>query len=206
MIIIKNVRKELKKKTVLDNINLKLQPGKMYLVKGHNGCGKTMLLRLICGLIKPTSGEIHYDMPCSFGVIIENPSFIDTESGLWNLKFLAKINNVIDDGKIEEVLRMIGLQGVENEKVKNYSLGMKQRLAISQAIMEDQNVILLDEPFNALDEESYLLVIKILNELREEGKLIVIAAHNVEREADLKIDEEICMSEGVITKILKREA
>lgn len=198
MITLKNVTKELEKKIVLNEINLFLEQGRIYLVEGHNGCGKTMLLRIICGLMKPTSGEVYYDEPINFGVIIENPSFIESESGLWNLQFLAKIKHSVNTERIEKAMRMFGLQEYGKQKVKRYSLGIKQRLAICQAVMEDQRVILLDEPFNALDEESCYNVVRIINELKEEGKTVVIAAHNIKFRNELEIDQTIQMSNGSI--------
>lgn len=169
----------------------------MYLVEGHNGCGKTMMLRAICGLIKSDKGTIHYDKNYSFGAIIETPTFIESDTGMINLKFLANIRKEIGESQILHWMEKLNLLEYKDNKVKTYSLGMKQRLAICQALMEDPDVILLDEPFNALDEVNYLNVIEMLNQLKP-GKIIVIAAHNIEKRSLLNIDCSIKMDDGRI--------
>ena len=198
MIEIINVTKIIKEKEVLKNINLELENGKIYLLKGHNGCGKTMLLRLICGFIKATKGEIKYEKNYSFGVIIENPAFFLHETGFYNLKYLADINKKIDDELINDELKKFGLYDVKDRKVKTYSLGMRQRLAICQAFMENPDVILLDEPFNAIDEENLNIVFQVLREEKKKNKIIVIASHG--EVTSLKFDKIIKMSDGRIIK------
>lgn len=197
IIHINNVSKELKGKRVLKNINLELKEGTCTVITGHNGCGKTMLLRLICGLIKPTEGEIEYKKPCSFGVIIESPGFFLNETALYNLKYLANINKLIGESEISEYLEKFNLYNVRNKKVKTFSLGMKQRLALCQAFMENPDVILLDEPFNALDEENLQITSSYISKCRDEGKIIVIATHGI-IPSQCKIDKTIKMSDGSI--------
>lgn len=197
MIRILNVNKEIKKKQILRNINLELNEGDCVAVTGHNGCGKTMLLRLICGLIRPTSGEVKYDDDYTFGVIIENPSFFLHETALYNLKYLANINKTIDENTINEYLKIFNLYDVRNKKVSTFSLGMKQRLALCQAFMENPDVILLDEPFNALDEENLKIACENIYKQKEKGKITVIAAHG-EIPNECGINKTIKMNNGEI--------
>ena len=177
MIEIINATKILKGKTVLDQINLQLQEGDFILLKGPNGCGKTMLLRMICGLITPGSGEIKSDKAYTCGVIIENPSFFEGETAKYNLKYLASLNHRITDLEIDRYLQMFDLFEERNKKVRTFSLGMKQRLALIQAMMEDPDILLLDEPFNAIDDENLENVYHILNEFHKRNKMIVVASH-----------------------------
>lgn len=198
MIKIKEVSKKIRDKEILKNINVEFNEGKMYLLKGHNGCGKTMLLRMICGLIKPTIGTVEYDKEYTYGVLIENPTFMEAETGYYNLKYLASIQNKIGTSKIDEMLKEFNLYDVRNKKVRSYSLGMKQRLGIVQAFMEEQDVILLDEPFNALDEENFNIVFEYIKKERKKGKIIVIAAHSLEQKKIDEFDEIIQMNDGSI--------
>lgn len=200
MIQINKAIKDIKGKTVLNEIDLELNEGKMYLLSGHNGCGKSMLLRLMCGLIKPTSGKVSFDKEYSFGVMIETPYFLENETALYNMKYLAAINKKIGINELNESLKKVNLYEKRNDKVKTYSLGMRQRLGICQAIMEDPEVLLLDEPFNALDEENYRGVFDILKQFRNAGKLIVIAAHAVDEVYKSEFDSIINMIDGKIVE------
>lgn len=202
MIQLINVSKRIKKKEVLQNISMTFESGNMYLLKGHNGSGKTMLLRLIGGLIKPSSGTINYSKPFDVGVMIENPMFLDNQSGLYNLNYLASIKKKTSQEQIETSLKRVNLYDERNIKVKEYSLGMKQRLGFCQAIMEDQEVILLDEPFNALDEENMNQAIETLKKLKEEGKIIIIAAHGLHQD-ELHIFDKVFQLNSGKSSILK---
>ncbi len=196
-----NVSKQLKEKCVLNDINVTFESGKMYLLKGHNGCGKTMLLRLLCGLIAPTKGEVRGLDSCSFGVMIENPSFLLGETAYYNLDYLASIRKVIGKSEIEDMLKQVGLYHVKDKKVKSFSLGMKQRLGIAQALMENPDVILLDEPFNALDDENFQIVFDLLKEEKAKGKTVVVAAHSLESTVLQEFDEVVVMNDGKISDI-----
>ena len=198
MIEIKNVTKIIKNNTVLENINLKINDGEMMLLRGHNGCGKTMLLRLIAGFIKPTVGEVKKNESSEIGVIIENPSFFLEETAFYNLKYLADIRKKITDEEILSSMKQLGLFEYRNNKVKDFSLGMKQRLALCQAFMENPDIILLDEPFNAIDDENVKKVVNILNKLKSKGKIIVIASHGDIKECSF--DKVIKMSNGKIVE------
>ena len=196
MIKLDNVTKVINKKTVLKDIKLSFDKGKIYLLTGHNGCGKTMLLRLICGLISPDEGKRIEDEEYRYGVIIENPSFFTQETAMYNLKYLATINNLISKDDIEVWLNKFNLLENKADKVKTFSLGMKQRLSLCQAFMENPDVLLLDEPFNAIDEENLMIIYKLIEEEKKKGKLIVIASHS--NLNDIKFDEIIKMRNGTI--------
>lgn len=194
------ITKVLKGNEVLSNISYTFENGKIYLLTGHNGCGKTMLLRALCGLITPDSGEIICDKKCNFGVVIETPKFMENETGYFNLCYLASIRKIINKDTIKEHIKLFDLDNVKNKKVKTYSLGMKQRLGLCQAVMEDPDIILLDEPFNAIDEENLNRIYEILNGFREKNKIIIIASHGIVDRNKLMIDETIVMDKGKILK------
>lgn len=205
---INNATKVIGQKKILTNINLKLEKGHIYGFVGHNGSGKTMLFRAICGFIRLTKGEIIINnqrigqdssFPANTGIIIENPGFIPQYTGLKNLQYLASIQNKISQSKIEETLKTVGLHESANIKTKKYSLGMKQRLGIAQAIMEEPELLIFDEPTNALDKSGVKMFEKLMLELKEQGKLILIASHN-EFEINGLSDEIFEMENGYLTK------
>lgn len=210
---IHNAKKTIKNKVILNNINLNLEKGNVYGLIGHNGSGKTMLLRAISGLITLDSGYIKIDntlvelnkpLPVKVGIIIENVKFYDDLTGFENLKFLSSINNEISDDVINTYLKKFDLLKENNKKVKEYSLGMMQKLAIIQAIMEDQSLILLDEPTNGLDRNSVEIFNEQIKELKDKGKTIILVSHNDSEIKEL-CDEIIEISDGVITKRWKME-
>lgn len=203
---IKNLTKEIKGSVVLSNINLRLEQGKIYGIRGKNGSGKTMLMRAISGLILPSEGTIDINgeilgkqisFPRSIGVLIENPSFLPDYTGFRNLKTLAEIQGKIDDDKIRAAISKVGLDPDDKKKYKKYSLGMKQRLGIACAIMEEPDVVLLDEPINALDEKGVKLVRGILQELKARGAIVMVACHDRE-ELEALSDEIFEMEAGKI--------
>ncbi|MCC8074138.1 MAG: ABC transporter ATP-binding protein [Clostridiales bacterium] len=201
-----NYTKILKKNTVLDDVNCTFQSGRIYGFCGKNGCGKTMLLRAIAGLILPTSGYVCIDdkiigkdieFPNSIGLIIENMNMIGEYTAFQNLKLLAKIKKVATDKDIKNALLAVGLDYNDKKTVKKFSLGMKQKLNIAQSIMEHPKMILLDEPTNALDDESVKGIRKTLLKLKAQDCLIIIASHNKE-DIDVLCDEIIEISNGRI--------
>lgn len=204
-IIISGISKTIKGTEILKNIDLKLRGGKIYGLYGSNGSGKTMLLRAVAGLIRIDSGSIiingkqlhkETDFPESIGVVIENPQFWDGYTGFENLKMLASIKKQINDEAIKDTLERVGLDPGDKKTVKKYSLGMKQKLGIAQAIMESPDIILLDEPTNALDKKSTENIRGIIAEEAARGAIVVIASHV---EADLDIcDIRYEMSDGEI--------
>ena len=186
-IIMKDISKVIKKNIILRNINLNMKSGKIYGLIGTNGSGKTMLMRLLAGLIRPSEGEIivnghkveygkklYFDM----GVIIEKPEFFNDLTGMENLEMLAKLKGKIGKDEMIDAMNRVQLDPHNEKKVKEYSLGMRQRLGIAQAIMEDPEVLILDEVTNALDEEGIKMVYEVLNEEKKKGKIIIISSHN----------------------------
>ena len=201
MIQLQNVTKRIKENTVLDNVSYTFKSGFVYGLNGQNGSGKTMLLRAISGLINLDSGSIFIDgeklhdkieFPPETGIVIENMELLPECSAKRNLQMLAKIKNIADEKDIIFSLERVGLDPDSDKKVKKFSLGMKQRLNIAQAIFENQKIILLDEPTNALDEDAVQLIYKIIREEKSRGATIIVATHHKE---DLK---EVC---DVILKI-----
>lgn len=201
MIQLQNVTKRIKENTVLDNVSCTFKSGFVYGLYGQNGSGKTMLLRAISGLINLDSGSIFIDgeklhdkieFPPETGIVIENMELLPECSAKRNLQMLAKIKNIADEKDISFSLERVGLDPDSDKKVKKFSLGMKQRLNIAQAIFENQKIILLDEPTNALDEDAVQLIYKIIREEKSRGATIIVATHHKE---DLK---EVC---DVILKI-----
>lgn len=186
VIELKNIEKKLGKKTILDNINLKFESGIIYGIKGYNGSGKTMLMRLIAGLIFPTKGEILVDgkklikakaFPENIGILIETPAFLNMYSGFENLKILAAIKNLITNDDIKETIKRVGLDPSDSRKYRKYSLGMKQRLGIAAAIMEKPDVLILDEPINALDKDGIEMMKEIIKKEKERGALVLLSCH-----------------------------
>ena len=186
---LRNVSKKIKEDFVLNEINLSMERGKVYGLQGKNGCGKSMLMRVISGLILPTEGTVTIDgeelgrdisFPRSIGVFIEKPGFLDSYSGFQNLKMLAAIKGEISDEDIKRVLIKVGLQEDMNKKYRKYSLGMKQKLGIAAAIMERPDIVILDEPANALDEKSEAKMWELVKEERDRGALVIISCHTDE--------------------------
>ena len=184
---LKSVSKIIRKIEVIKDVSLSMESGKVYGLKGVNGSGKTMLMRLISGLIRPTSGTIRIDgkvlgkdisFPSDIGILIENPAFLDNYTGMENLELLAEIHKKVSDHRITEVLSQVGLDPKDRRKYKQYSLGMKQRLGIAGAVLEHPQIMLIDEPTNALDTTGVEMVKKIIREERNRGALIVLACHD----------------------------
>lgn len=203
---IQNLSKKIKKADILEEINLRMEGGRIYGLRGKNGSGKTMLMRAICGLILPTKGKViiggeelgkDISFPRSIGVLIENPSFLNTHTGYKNLEILADINGKINEEQINNTLQSVGLEPMDKRKYKKYSLGMKQRLGIACAVMEQPDIIILDEPINALDEAGVQQVRAILKEHKERGALIIVACHDKE-ELELLADEIYYIENGRI--------
>ena len=203
----KNYTKAINSNTVLDNIDLRLEKGKIYGLVGRNGCGKTMLIRAICGLITPDSGEMIVDgiivgngiYPKSLGVVIENITLFEYMSAFKNLKMLNDISrNKIDESEIKAWLERLGLKADDRRNIKKYSLGMKQKVSLIQAFMNKPDLIILDEPTNALDEESVRTLSEIITQTnKDKGTTFIIASHD-RANLDGLCDEIIEMRDGKI--------
>lgn len=203
---VKDYTKVIKGSTVLNHVTVTFGDGKIYGLKGKNGSGKTMLMRAVSGLIRPTSGEIVIEnevlgkdisFPRSIGVLIENPAFLAGETGFGNLKMLADIGKGLSDEEIKTALSEVGLEPEDKRSYRKYSLGMKQKLGIAAAIMEHPDIIILDEPINALDQESVEAVKKLIIRERDRGAVIILACHDTE-ELEYLADEIICIQDGRI--------
>ena len=179
MIELKNVTKSFQKKQVLKQVTGTFEKGKIHGIIGRNGSGKTVLLKCICGFLSPEEGEIFVDGNL-IGIILETPGFLENMSGFRNLKMLASIKNQIGSEEIRKAMLKAGLNPEEKKAVRKYSLGMRQRLAIAQAIMESPKLLLLDEPMNGLDKNGVTEIRKLLLELKENGITILLASHYAE--------------------------
>ncbi|WP_026673443.1 ABC transporter ATP-binding protein [Alkalihalobacterium bogoriense] len=184
-----NVSKSFHQRQVLSNVNLQVEKGMTIGIVGSNGSGKSVLFKIICGITAPDEGEVFVreqklgqdlDFPERVGVFINSPGFIELYTGLKNLQFLAELNGVISNDEIRKTMKLVGLEPDNKTKVKDYSLGMKQKLGIAQAIMENQDILILDEPFNALDYKTYQDTKELVKVLRQEGRTILMTSHNYE--------------------------
>lgn len=189
MITVKNLSLKIQKDVILSDIDLHIERGKITGLVGRNGCGKTMLMKCITGFVKPTQGEVIFDgkkigeeidFPKDTGIIIETPVFVPYYSGYKNLMELAMLQKKIGKAEVEEVLKQVGLYEARHKLVRKYSLGMRQRLGIAQALMENPETLILDEPMNGLDNECVALVRGILADLKKQGKTILLVSHNAE--------------------------
>lgn len=194
-IVVEHVYKSFGKENVLKDVSLEIKPGQIFGVVGNNGSGKTVLMKCICGFMKSDKGKIYVngsrigygcDFPESLGIIIETPGFIPTYSGYKNLKILASLKGLIGKNEIKKTIERVGLDPNMKKPVSKYSLGMRQRLGIAQAIMENPKVLILDEPFNGLDKTGVVHMRGLIKDLKEQGKAILLASHNT------KDIEELC--------------
>lgn len=209
MISIENLNKQFKNQLVLNNINVEFSNGHIYGIIGRNGSGKTVLLKCICGFLKPTTGVISVnhkivgkdiDFPENLGFIIETPGFLLNYSGYKNLRYLASIRKKIDSNEIKESMSLVGLDSADKKHVGKYSMGMRQRLGIAQAIMEKPDILVLGEPMNALDKNGVEEMRRLFLKMKSEGKLILLTSHNRE-DIEILCDEVYEMEEGILNKL-----
>lgn len=205
-ISIEHVTKKIKDATVLKDICLEMKGGTVYGLQGKNGSGKTMLMRAISGLIRPTSGRIvingeqlhkNISIPRSIGLLLENPSLLPEYDASQNLKLLAKMQGGVPEEEIRQPIRDVGLEDAGHKKVEKYSLGMKQRLGIAAAILGSPDIILLDEPINAIDGEGVEEIRSLILSLKNEKRIIIVACHDKE-EMNLLADEIVHLRDGRI--------
>ena len=207
VIEVKHASKKIKEVQILTDVNLNIQKGEICGIIGRNGSGKTVLLKSVCGFMPLTEGEIlqngkRIGTDTEFiedaGFIIENPSFLPMKSGYKNLKYLASIRNLADEKRIRECLELVGLAEDADKAVGKYSMGMRQRLGIAQAIMEDPSIIILDEPMNGLDNQGVEEMRNLFLKLKEEGKTFLIVSHNRE-DIEMLCDHVYMMDHGVLS-------
>lgn len=207
-ICINNATKLIKTALILDNVNLAFRGGTIYGLQGPNGSGKTMLMRLISGLIRPTEGTVEIDgkrlgkdmdFPESMGLLIEEPAFLPNHTGLKNLELLAEIQNKVSIDAIRETIRDVGLDPDDKRTFGKYSLGMKKRLGIASAIVEKPELILLDEPTNALDDQGTEQICQLIRRERDRGALVIVACHDAQILARLA-DEVYTVYEGRVER------
>ena len=209
MIEVRNVNLTLQKNPILNEININFERGKIHGLIGRNGSGKTMLMKCICGFIKPTSGTVFVDgkqigkdcdFPKNMGIIIETPGFIPYYSGYKNLKLLADLRRKITGNDIKTVMKKVGLDPELKRHVRKYSLGMRQRLGLAQAIMENPDLLILDEPMNGLDKDGVKDMREYLLDLKSQGKTILIASHSAE-DIDVLCDTVCEMDKGTMAVV-----
>ena len=209
MVEVKNVGLILQKNEILKDISVHFERGKIHGLIGRNGSGKTMLMKCICGFVKPTAGEVFVDgkrigkdcdFPQNAGIIIETPGVIPYYSGYKNLKLLADLRGKISREDIRKTMEQVGLNPDLKRHVRKYSLGMRQRLGLAQAIMENPDLLVLDEPMNGLDKDGVSDMREYLLDLKSQGKTILIASHSAE-DIDILCDTVCEMDKGRLTKI-----
>lgn len=202
----KNVSKKFDKTVVIKNTNIIFNSGNIYGLYGRNGSGKSVLMKMICGFYIPTKGEILYDnvnlnlkneYPDSLRAVIEKPTFFPDLTGYENLKILAEIQNKISDREILESLEIVNLLDEKDKKYSKYSIGMKQKLSIAQAIMENPKILILDEPFNGIEDKTVKKIINYLKELKKEDKLIIFSTH-IKEDLNELVDIVYNIDDGII--------
>lgn len=206
---VQNVTKKYKEYTVVNNVDLTIERGSLAGLIGRNGSGKTVLMKMICGLVSPTSGDIFVngkrvghdcDIPENIGMIIETPGFLPNFSAFQNLMQLSKINRKIGKNEVREAIKKVGLNPDDKKHVGKYSLGMRQRLGLAQAIMEDPELLILDEPMNGLDRAGVIEIRDYLLGLNNSGKTILITSHSAE-DIDVLCESVYEMDKGIIGRI-----
>lgn len=205
---VNNLSKVVKDKYLVKDINMKFEAGKIYGIVGQNGSGKTVLFKLLLGLMNKTSGEIKVDGEIQkgfmndVGFIIERPNLIPYYSAYNNLKFISSYKGKVNNDRIVKALELVGLSATEKKKVKNYSLGMKQKVAVAMAIMDDPKILILDEPLNAIDEGSVKKIRQIIMEYKQKDRIVLIASHYKD-DIDYLCDEVYEMKDGEVQNHIK---
>ncbi|MCL2747260.1 MAG: ATP-binding cassette domain-containing protein [Oscillospiraceae bacterium] len=210
MIEVQGACKTFRENKVLKEVSLACESGKIYGIVGRNGSGKTVLFKCICGFYKLDKGQIkvngkimgkEIDMLTNAGIIIEEPAYLRNFSGYRNLEFLYRIRNKKDKNKLQETMKEVGLEPLSKKRVGKYSLGMRQRLALAQATMENQEILIMDEPMNGLDKDGVADMRRFFEDLKKQGKLILLASHNKD-DIDILCDEVFEMDKGELSPII----
>ena len=196
MLELRQIKKSFGQKLVLKNVSLLAKPGELIHISGINGSGKSTIFKIITGLLKADSGEIRLGENDVVGALIENPDFLEYESAMSNLHFLANLNKRFNEKIVRDLLRHFMLDPDDPEPIVKYSVGMRQKVGIIQAVMENQNVILLDEPTRGIDQESVSLFVALLKKLKQQNKIVVVASHDQINE--LKYDRFFILRQGIL--------
>jgi len=214
IIEVRGACKSFRENEVLKEVSLTCESGKIYGIVGRNGSGKTVLFKCICGFYKLDKGQIavngkimgkEIDMLTNAGIIIEEPAYLQNFNGYRNLEFLYRIRNKKDKNKLQETMKKVGLDPFSKKHVGKYSLGMRQRLALAQATMENQEILILDEPMNGLDKDGVADMRRFFEDLKKQGKLILLASHNKD-DIDILCDEVFEMDKGELRSLAVKKA
>lgn len=204
---LRQITKKFGKTTVLQNVNLVCRHGNIYGIIGHNGSGKTVMFKILCGLYQPDSGSVFVrgeplgeHLLSDTGIIIDSPAFLPGKTGFQNLDFLYCLNHKRDKQHLKKIMEQMGLDPASRKRVQHYSLGMRQRLALAQAIMEDPEILILDEPMNGLDKNGIQEIRALLLAWKAQGKTILLASHNKE-DIEVLCDEVYEMEMGILSRI-----
>ena len=213
VICVENLKKSFKKRVLFENVNLKIKKGSCVALIGQNGSGKSVFFKILTGFVCMDQGCVYIreeklgekrEFPEGVGVLINSPVYLENESGLENLTFLAGIRKQISKEHVIEVMKQVGLDADDSTKVKHYSMGMRKKLGIAQAIMEGQDIIILDEPFNELDYKSKAEIFKIIKKLKEDGKTILLTSHNFNDIEQLS-DQKYIIKDKTIQLMLEKD-
>ena len=196
MLELRQIKKSFGQKLVLKNVSLLAKPGELIHISGINGSGKSTIFKIITGLLKADSGEIRLGENDVVGALIENPDFLEYESAMSNLHFLANLNKRFNEKIVRDLLRHFMLDPDDPDPIAKYSVGMREKVGIIQAVMENQNVILLDEPTRGIDQESVSLFVALLKKLKQQNKIVVVASHDQINE--LKYDRHFILRQGIL--------
>ena len=196
MLKITGIKKSFGRKSVLKNVSMIAKPGQLIHISGINGSGKSTIFKIVTGLLEADSGKIELDHGDVIGALIENPSFLEYESAMTNLHFLANLNHRFNEKRVRNLLQQFELDPDDSQAIAKYSVGMRQKVGIIQAVMEEQNIILLDEPTRGIDQESIGQFLTLLNRLKRENKTVIIASHD--QIDEINYDQDLTLQNGIL--------
>lgn len=196
MLKITGIKKSFGRKSVLKNVSMIAKPGQLIHISGINGSGKSTIFKIVTGLLEADSGKVELDHGDVIGALIENPSFLEYESAMTNLHFLANLNYRFNEKRVRNLLQQFELDPDDSQAIAKYSVGMRQKVGIIQAVMEEQNIILLDEPTRGIDQESIGQFLTLLNRLKQENKTVIIASHD--QIDEINYDQDLTLQNGIL--------
>lgn len=196
MLKITGIKKSFGRKSVLKNVSMIAKPGQLIHISGINGSGKSTIFKIVTGLLEADSGKVELDHGDVIGALIENPSFLEYESAMTNLHFLANLNHRYNEKRVRNLLQQFELDPDDSQAIAKYSVGMRQKVGIIQAVMEEQNIILLDEPTRGIDQESIGQFLTLLNRLKQENKTVIIASHD--QIDEINYDQDLTLQNGIL--------